>query len=69
MELRGFSIAQQYDAHRVGVSVCNAEYVAKVRRILDNHEVALQTAELGKIDLRGGGTISYIRSDTSSWSF
>ena len=31
-----------------------------MRRIFDNHKVAFQTAELGKIDVGGGGTIAYI---------
>ena len=43
-----------------GSNDANAEYVAKVRRIFDDHEVAFQTAELGKVDVGGGGTIAYI---------
>ena len=38
----------------------NAEYVARVRNIFDSHEIAFQTAELGKVDVGGGGTIAYI---------
>ena len=38
----------------------NAEYVADLRRILDKKEIAYQTAELGKVDFGGGGTIAYI---------
>lgn len=38
----------------------NAEYVARVRNIFDSHNVAFQTAELGKVDVGGGGTIAYI---------
>lgn len=38
----------------------NAEYIAAVRAMLDKHNVAFQTAELGKIDVGGGGTIAYI---------
>lgn len=38
----------------------NAEYLAKVRRIMDQGQVNFQTAELGKVDLGGGGTIAYI---------
>lgn len=38
----------------------NAEYVARVRNIFDTHNVAFQTAELGKVDVGGGGTIAYI---------
>lgn len=43
-----------------GSNDANAEYVAKVRRIFDSHNVAFQTAELGKVDVGGGGTIAYI---------
>lgn len=38
----------------------NAEYVAAIRSMMDKHEVAFQTAELGKVDVGGGGTIAYI---------
>lgn len=38
----------------------NAEYIADLRRILDEKEIAYQTAELGKVDFGGGGTIAYI---------
>ena len=37
-----------------------AEYVARVRRIFDDHKVCFQTAELGKVDVGGGGTIAFI---------
>ena len=43
-----------------GSNDANAEYVARVRRIFDDHDVAFQTAELGKVDFGGGGTIAYI---------
>ena len=43
-----------------GSNDANAEYVAEVRRIFDDHQVAFQTAELGKVDAGGGGTIAYI---------
>ena len=43
-----------------GSNDANAEYVARVRRIFDDHQVAFQTAELGKVDVGGGGTIAYI---------
>ena len=35
-------------------------YVARVRRIFDDHKVCFQTAELGKVDVGGGGTIAFI---------
>jgi aspartyl aminopeptidase len=43
-----------------GSNDANAEYIGELRRILDDHKVAYQTAELGKVDLGGGGTIAYI---------
>ena len=38
----------------------NAEYLGEIRRIFETHNVAYQTAELGKVDQGGGGTIAYI---------
>ena len=38
----------------------NAEYVARIRRVMDDAGVSFQTAELGKVDVGGGGTIAYI---------
>lgn len=43
-----------------GSNDANAEYVARVRRIFDENHIAFQTAELGKVDVGGGGTIAYI---------
>ena len=46
-----------------GKSGCNdasPEYIAKIRKILDDNNVNYQTAELGKVDQGGGGTIAYI---------
>ena len=43
-----------------GSNDANAEYVAKLRNIMDKNEVSFQTAELGKVDQGGGGTIAYI---------
>ena len=43
-----------------GSNDANAEYVAELRKIMDKHGVAFQTAELGKVDIGGGGTIAYI---------
>ena len=34
--------------------------LARLRRIFDENKVAFQTAELGKVDFGGGGTIAYI---------
>lgn len=41
----------------------NAEYMAKLRNIMDKNEVGFQTAEMGRIDLGGGGTIAYIMAN------
>ncbi len=38
----------------------NAEFIAQIRRIFEERDVAFQTAELGRVDVGGGGTISYI---------
>lgn len=43
-----------------GSNDANAEYFAKIRRVMDDADVAFQTAELGKVDQGGGGTIAYI---------
>ncbi|MBR4165608.1 MAG: aminopeptidase, partial [Lachnospiraceae bacterium] len=43
-----------------GSNDCSAEYFAEVRRIMDDAGVFWQTAELGKVDQGGGGTIAYI---------
>lgn len=38
----------------------NAEYLGRLRKIMDDHAICWQTAELGKVDAGGGGTIAYI---------
>ncbi len=43
-----------------GSNDANAEYMAHIRGIFDKESVHFQTAELGKVDLGGGGTIAYI---------
>ena len=43
-----------------GSNDANAEYIAHLRAILDKENVSYQTAELGKVDIGGGGTIAYI---------
>lgn len=43
-----------------GSNDANAEYVGALRRIMDENDIAFQTAELGKVDQGGGGTIAYI---------
>ena len=46
-----------------GSNDANAEYLAQIRRAMDNQEVAYQFAELGKVDAGGGGTIAYIMAN------
>lgn len=43
-----------------GSNDANAEYFANIRSIMDNNNIGFQTAELGKVDIGGGGTIAYI---------
>ncbi len=43
-----------------GASDANAEYVAQIRKIFEENEIKYQIAELGKVDVGGGGTIAYI---------
>lgn len=43
-----------------GSNDANPEYIARIRRILDEEGVDYQTAELGRVDEGGGGTIAYI---------
>ena len=43
-----------------GCNDANAEFVAEIRRIMDSSNVYYQTAELGRVDQGGGGTIAYI---------
>lgn len=43
-----------------GTNDANAEYFAGIRGMMEKHGVAFQTAELGKVDMGGGGTIAYI---------
>ena len=43
-----------------GSNDASAEYMAHIRSIMDNGGVHYQTAELGKVDQGGGGTIAYI---------
>ena len=58
---RGFSF-NKYTGSR-GKSGCNdanAEYMAYLRKVMDDNNVCFQTSELGKVDQGGGGTIAYI---------
>lgn len=46
-----------------GSNDADAEYIAEIRSIMDKHGVTWQTAELGKVDQGGGGTIAYILAE------
>ena len=43
-----------------GSNDATAEYIAKIRRILDDNDVSYQFTELGRVDQGGGGTIAYV---------
>ncbi len=46
-----------------GSNDANAEYMAKIRRVMDDNDCYYQTCELGKVDVGGGGTIAYIMAN------
>ncbi len=46
-----------------GSNDANAEYLSEIRKIMDDNNVRFQTAELGKVDVGGGGTIAYISAN------
>ena len=46
-----------------GSNDANAEYLAKLRNAMDKDDIAYQFAELGKVDVGGGGTIAYIMAN------
>ena len=43
-----------------GCNDANPEYIAWLRNIMDSNNVNFQTAEIGRVDQGGGGTIAYI---------
>ena len=58
---KGISLNKYTGARgKSGASDANAEYVAWVRNILEKNEIQYQIAELGRVDVGGGGTIAYI---------
>ena len=58
---KGISLNKYTGARgKSGASDANAEYVAYVRKILESNNIKYQIAELGKVDIGGGGTIAYI---------
>ena len=57
----GFSFDKFTGARgKSGSNDANAEYLGKLRAIMDDANVSYQLSELGKVDLGGGGTIAYI---------
>ncbi|NLB22424.1 MAG: aminopeptidase [Clostridium sp.] len=46
-----------------GCNDADPEFIADIRRIMNKNEIAWQTAELGKVDQGGGGTIAYIMAN------
>ena len=46
-----------------GSNDANAEYIARLRRVFEQADISFQTAELGKVDVGGGGTIAYILAE------
>ncbi len=57
----GFSFDKFTGARgKSGSNDANAEYLGKLRKIMDDAGVSYQMSELGKVDLGGGGTIAYI---------
>ena len=58
---KGISLNKYTGARgKSGASDANAEYVAWVRNVLEKNDIHYQVAELGKVDIGGGGTIAYI---------
>ncbi len=58
---KGISLNKYTGARgKSGASDANAEYVAWIRNILEKNSIHYQVAELGKVDIGGGGTIAYI---------
>ena len=58
---KGISLNKYTGARgKSGASDANAEYVAWVRNVLEKNDIKYQVAELGKVDIGGGGTIAYI---------
>ena len=43
-----------------GSNDADAEYIAKIRKVMDDNNISYGIAELGKVDIGGGGTIAYI---------
>ena len=48
-----------------GCNDANPEFMAEIRNVMDTNNINYQTAELGKVDIGGGGTIAYIMGNQS----
>ena len=58
---KGISLNKYTGARgKSGASDANAEFVAWIRNMLETNDIKYQVAELGKVDIGGGGTIAYI---------
>ena len=58
---RGITLNKYTGARgKSGASDANAEYVAMIRNIFEKENISYEVAELGKVDIGGGGTIAYI---------
>lgn len=61
---RGLVIKKHTGARgKSGSNDANAEYIARLRKVFDDADVAFQMTEMGKIDAGGGGTIAYILAE------
>lgn len=62
--LNGGIVFNKYTGSRgkSGANDASAEFIAKIRKAMDQHKVSYQMCELGKVDQGGGGTIAYLAS-------
>jgi len=61
---RGVTIVKYSGSRgKSGSSDANAEFVGKIRKLLNDSGITFQTSELGKVDQGGGGTIAYIMAN------
>lgn len=58
---KGIAVVKYTGARgKSGASDANAEFVAEIRKMLNDNNISYQLTELGKVDIGGGGTIAYI---------
>lgn len=58
---KGIAVVKYTGARgKSGASDANAEFVAEIRKMLNDNSISYQLTELGKVDVGGGGTIAYI---------